>query len=100
MRTYYVYILASASGVLYTGVTNNLQRRVIQHRLKLVPGFTKKYNVTKLVHFEVFGHVTMAIAREKQIKAWTRKKREALIESKNPGWMDLSAEWYPEPPPL
>src|SRR5208282_6298219 len=66
MRRYYVYILASASGVLYTGVTNSLQRRVIQHRLKQVPGFTKKYNVTRLVYFEVFGNIRLAIAREKE----------------------------------
>jgi len=99
MRRYYVYILASASGVLYTGVTNSLQRRVIQHRLKQVPGFTKKYNVTRLVYFEVFGNIRLAIAREKEIKAWTRKKRVTLIESKNPRWADLSADWFPEPLP-
>ena len=67
MRTYYVYILASASGVLYAGVTNGLQKRVSQHLQKLVPGFTKKYNVTKLVYFETFGDIRLAIAREKQI---------------------------------
>ena len=99
MRRYYVYILASASGVLYTGVTNSLQRRVFQHRLKQVPGFTKKYNVTRLVYFEVFGNIRLAIAREKEIKAWTRKKRVTLIESKNPRWADLSADWFPEPLP-
>jgi putative endonuclease len=65
MRTYYVYILASPSGVLYTGMTNNAQRRIVEHRLKLVAGFTKKYNVTKLVYFEVFGQIRSAIAREK-----------------------------------
>jgi len=99
MRKYYVYILASDSGVLYTGVTNAIQRRLIQHRLKLIPGFTKKYNVSRLVHFEVFGNVGLAIAREKQIKAWTRKKRVALIESRNPKRADLSADWLPEPMP-
>lgn len=99
MRTYYVYILASTSGVLYTGVTNDLQKRVIEHRQKLVPGFTKRYNVTKLVYFETFGDIRVAIAREKQIKAWTRKKRVALIQSKNPSWADLSASWFPEPLP-
>jgi len=99
MRTYYVYILASDSGVLYTGITNNLQLRVAQHRRKSIPGFTKKYNVTKLVYFEVFGQVGLAIAREKQVKAWTRKKRVALIESKNPKWADLTADWFPEPLP-
>ena len=99
MRTYYVYILASASGVLYTGVTNGLQKRVNQHRQKLVQGFTQRYNVTKLVYFERFSDIRVAIAREKQIKAWTRKKRVALIESKNPTWADLSANWFPEPLP-
>jgi len=99
MRTYHNYILASASGVLYTGVTNNLPLRIIQHRLKLVPGFTTKYNVTKLVHYETFGDIRQAIAREKQIKAWTRKKRVALIESANPAWTDLSANWISEPLP-
>jgi putative endonuclease len=96
-RTYYVYILASASGVLYTGVTNNLSLRVMQHRLKLVPGFTKRYNVTRLVYFERFGDVRIAIAREKEIKAWPRKKRLALIHSKNQAWADLGANWYPKP---
>ncbi len=99
MRTYYVYILASPSAVLYTGVTNDLRHRIAQHRLKHIPGFTKKYNVTKLVYFERFGHVRMAIAREKQIKAWTRKRRVALIESKNPKWVDLSADWVSKPLP-
>jgi putative endonuclease len=99
MRTYYVYILASPSGVLYTGVTNNIQRRVVEHRLKLIPGFTRKYNVTKLVYFEVFEQIRTAIAREKQIKAWTRRKRLDLIESRNPRWADLTAEWLPEPLP-
>jgi putative endonuclease len=96
MRTYHVYILSSASGVLYTGVTNALQRRVAQHRLKSVPGFTKKYNVTQLVYFEMFGQIHLALAREKQVKAWTRAKRVALIESSNPRWLDLSADWFPE----
>ena len=99
MRSYYVYILTGPSGVLYTGVTNNIQRRVNEHRLKLIPGFTRKYNITKLVHFEVFGEIRSAIAREKQIKAWTRQKRVALIESHNPKWADLTADWFPEPRP-
>ena len=99
MRSYYVYILTSPSGVLYTGVTNNIERRVNEHRLKLIPGFTRKYNVTKLVHYEVFGEIRSAIAREKQIKAWTRQKRVALIESRNPKWMDLTADCFSEPLP-
>jgi putative endonuclease len=94
-RTYYVYILASASGVLYSGITNSLQRRVAQHRLRQVPGFTAKYNVTRLVYYESFGEVSLAIAREKEIKAWRRAKRVALIESMNPKWADLAAGWFP-----
>lgn len=99
MWTYNVYILASASGVLYTGVTNGLLKRVNQHRQKLIPGFTRKYNVTKLVYFETFGDNRVAIAREKQIKAWTRKKRVVLIESRNPSWADLIERSLPEPLP-
>jgi putative endonuclease len=94
-RTYYVYILASLSGVLYTGVTNSLHRRVAQHRLKQIPGFTKKYNVTRLVYCETFGDVRVAIAREKEIKAWRRAKRVALIGSMNPKWADLAEDWFP-----
>ena len=91
MRTYCVYIMASDSGVLYTGVTNNLANRVTQHQRKVVAGFTARYNVRKLVYYELFGDVRRAIAREKQIKGWLRKKI-ALIESKNPHWNDLSAK--------
>lgn len=101
-RTYYIYILyilASLSGVLYTGVTNNLHSRVAQRRLKQMPGFTKKYSVTKLVYFEMFGDVTMAIAREKEIKAWRRAKRVTLIESMNPKWADLATDWFPSAMP-
>src|ERR1700690_1173738 len=93
-KTYFVYILASSSGVLYTGVTKNLRRRVAEHRQKLMPGFTKNYNVRSLVYFEIFGDVLMAIDREKQIKRWRREKRVKLIETKNPKWVDLSAEWF------
>jgi putative endonuclease len=92
MRTYCVYIMASASRVLYTGVTNNLQRRVSEHRQRQVPSFSVRYNVRKLVYFEQFGDVRAAIAREKQIKGWLRAKKIALIESLNPGWKDLSTE--------
>jgi putative endonuclease len=89
VKSYFVYILSSASGVLYTGVTNNLKKRVMQHKQKLVAGFTKKYNVNRLVCFEIFHDVRAAIAREKQIKSWRREKRVALIESNNPKWVDL-----------
>jgi len=92
-RLYYVYILASASRVLYTGVTNNLERRVRQHKQKQVAGFTQRYNVTQLMHYEVFSDVRLAIAREKQIKAWRREKRVALISEHNPRWRDRSEEW-------
>jgi putative endonuclease len=88
--TYYVYIVASRSHVLYTGVTNDLERRVFEHKNKLTPGFTSKYNVDRLVYFEDTGDVLAAIAREKQVKAWTRAKRVALIESINPDWRDLA----------
>jgi putative endonuclease len=93
MRTYHVYILASASRVLYTGVTNDIQRRVTQHREKQVPGFSARYNVQELVYLEPFGDIRLAIAREKQIKGWLRVKKIALIESLNPGWRDLSVKW-------
>ena len=94
MKTYYVYIMTNHSGTLYTGVTNNLERRVYEHKNKLVPGFTSKYNITKLVYFEEGNDVNAALAREKQIKGWLRAKKIALIESINPEWKDLSSNWY------
>jgi putative endonuclease len=91
---YYVYILTNWSNkVLYTGVTNNLERRIYEHKNKLVPGFTEKYNVTKLVYFDSSSDVKAAIAREKQIKGWTRQKKIDLIESMNPEWKDLTGDW-------
>jgi putative endonuclease len=84
-RNYYVYILAGRSRTLYTGVTNNLQRRMTEHRDGLVPGFTSKYHVFRLVQAEVFGDVRDAIAREKQIKARRREKKIRLIQSHKPG---------------
>ena len=92
MKTYCVYILASASGVPYIGLTNSLMRRVWQHKQKAVPGFTAEYNVNKLVYYEVFDDVRAAIQREKQIKRWNRAKKVTLIEMKNPKWLDLFAE--------
>lgn len=92
MKTYCVYLLASRSGVLYSGITNDLENRVRQHREKVVPGFTSRYNVNRLVYFGLFGDVRLAIAREKQIKRWRREKRIALIESRNPKWLDLYEE--------
>ena len=96
-RTHYVYILSSRSRTLYTGVTNNLQRRLAEHRAGLVPGFTSKYKIFRLVHFEMFADIRDAITREKQIKKWRREEKIALIESRNPAWTDLAAE-MPMPP--
>ncbi len=89
-RTYFVYILASRSRTLYTGVTNNLKRRTVEHREGLVPGFTARYRIFRLVHFEVFGDIRDAIAREKEIKAWRREKKVWPIERPNPTWQDLA----------
>ena len=92
MRTYHAYIMASASRVLYIGVTNDLARRVRQHKQMRVPGFTARYRVTELVYFEAFGDIRAAIAREKQIKGWLRARKVALIEAFNPRWKDLAAD--------
>ncbi len=95
MRQYYVYILTNRKqGVPYTGVTNDLERRIYEHKNKLISGFASKYNLTKLVYFEETTDVNAAITREKQIKGWLRKKKVALIESKNPEWKDLTEEWH------
>ena len=93
MKTYYVYIMTNHSGTLYTGVTNNLERRVYEHKHKLVPGFASKYKITKLVYYEEGNDMDEALAREKQIKGWVRRKKIALIESINPEWKDLSLSW-------
>lgn len=89
-RTFHVYMLAGESGVLYTGMTNNLLRRMREHQQKKIPGFTKKYNLTKLVWFEAHGSAIGAIAREKEIKGWRREKKITLIEAMNPGWRNLT----------
>ena len=93
MKNYYVYIMTNMSRTLYTGVTNDLPRRVWEHKQKLVKGFTKKYNITKLVYYEETNDVLGAIEREKQIKGWLRKKKIDLIESLNPEWKDLSEDF-------
>ena len=93
MKTYWVYIMASKSLNLYTGVTGNLKRRVLQHREKLLQGFSAKYNINRLVYYEDFGDIFAAIRREKQIKGWLRAKKIALIESSNRDWKDLSDGW-------
>ena len=90
---YYVYILANwTNNVLYIGVTNDLERRLYEHKNKLVKGFTEKYNVNKLVYFDATIDVNAAITREKQIKGWTRQKKNDLVESVNPLWKDLSLD--------
>lgn len=94
INSYYVYIMTNKSQTLYTGMTNDLSRRVYEHKHKLIDGFTKKYNITKLVFFDETSDVNEAIAWEKKIKGWTRAKKIALIESKNPQWLDLSQDWY------
>jgi putative endonuclease len=86
--------MTNRSGTLYVGVTNNLRKRVHQHKMKLVEGFTKKYNIDRLIYYETFSDPLSAITREKTIKGWLRKKKIALIESTNPDWNDLSEEWY------
>ena len=94
MKSYFVYIMTNRSKTLYTGVTNNLERRVYEHKNKLVAGFTSKYNITKLVYYEETSDVNSALEREKQIKVWLRDKKIALIEAENPEWKDISLEWY------
>ncbi|RJP70259.1 MAG: GIY-YIG nuclease family protein [Ignavibacteriales bacterium] len=93
MKQYYVYILASKkNGTLYIGITNDLMRRVYEHREGLIDGFTKKYNVKNLVYFEIISNVTEAIKREKAMKKWLRKWKIELIEKSNPEWKDLYLE--------
>ena len=92
MSHYFVYIMASRSGVLYVGVTNDIARRVVEHKEGIVPGFTAKYKVNRLVYFEDMTDIRAAIAREKQIKRWRREKKVRLIEGVNPDWNDLSED--------
>ena len=94
-KTYYVYILASKrNGTLYIGVTNNIYRRMYEHKNKLIDGFAKKYNVDKLVHFEITNDIRIAIQREKRLKKWYRKWKIELIEKENPEWKDLAKDWF------
>lgn len=92
-RHYYVYIMSSRGKVLYVGVTSNLISRVYQHKHKLINGFTKRYNITKLIYYEDTNDVWEALCREKKIKGWLRRKKIVLIESKNPEWKDLAEDW-------
>jgi putative endonuclease len=90
-KNYYVYILTNKKdGILYIGVANNLERRIYEHKQEMVEGFSKKYNLKKLVYFEETGDIKSAIAREKCLKRWNRKWKTKLIKKKNPGWEDLT----------
>ena len=89
-RSYFVYLMSNESRMLYVGVTNDIHKRVFRHKSKLIPGFTQKYNLYKLVYFEEFDDIRAAIARERQIKGWLRSKKVALITSINPQWKDLA----------
>lgn len=99
MKHFYVYILSNDRGTIYTGVTNDLRRRVYEHQNKLVDGFTKRYNITRLIYFEESHDSQAAIAREKEIRGWRRNKKLALINTLNPTFRDLSADWSAEPAP-
>ncbi len=92
---YFVYLLTSWDGnVMYVGITNDLQRRVSEHKNKLLSGFTKRYNVDRLVYFEETNDVNAAILREKEIKKWRREKKDKLVAVINPEWKDLSEDWF------
>ena len=93
-ESYCTYMMASRSRTLYIGVTGNLHRRVFEHKWKEHDGFTARYNCDRLVWFENLQYIQKAIAREKELKGWRRAKKIALIESMNPGWLDLSRDWY------
>jgi|SRR5579871_6319927 putative endonuclease len=92
-RVYFTYIMGSKSGVLYVGITGNLTSRTLQHKNREAPSFTSRYRVTRLLYFEEFGSPMEAIAREKQLKGWRRRRKLDLISSKNPKWEDLGAGW-------
>ena len=94
MKKYYIYIMTNLSRTLYIGVTGDLQRRVYEHKNKTLSGFTKRYNISKLVYYEEFESVISAITREKQIKKWRRAKKIDLINSMNPAWNDLAKDWF------
>ena len=93
-KSYYTYIMSSRSRTLYTGMTNNLKQRVFQHKQKQADGFTRRYNITRLMWFQRFNTPIGAIRKEKQIKGWLRQKKIELIEADNPEWKDLSDGWF------
>ena len=93
-NTYYVYIMSNTSNTtIYIGVTNNIERRVTEHKLGLIPGFTQKYNCTKLVYYETYSDINQAIEREKKLKKWRRGKKDWLISTLNPDKNDLSIDF-------
>jgi putative endonuclease len=94
MKKYYIYIMTNHSKTLYTGITNDLERRVYEHKNKLLPGFTSRYKISKLVYYEEFPDAPSAIMREKEIKGWVREKKIKLINSLNPSWEDLAKDWF------
>ena len=94
MHSYYVYIMTNKRGTLYTGVTNDLKRRVFEHKNKFVKGFTSKYNINRLVYYEETNDIYEAIKQEKTIKGWSRKKKITLIKTINPAFRDLSEDWF------
>jgi len=99
VHQYFIYMMTNKwKNVLYTGVTNSLERRVWQHKNGTFDGFTKKYNCHDLVYYEIYDYIDQAIAREKQVKKWPRAKKNALINSMNPEWTDLAADWYRSEP--
>jgi putative endonuclease len=92
MKIFYVYIMGSDSGTLYVGLTNDIKRRVYEHKQEIFEGFSKKYKTNKLLYFESIGDSLSAIAREKQIKRWRREKKVKLIDTQNPDWKDLASD--------
>ncbi len=96
-HNYYIYIISNWNNkVIYIGVTNNLERRIFEHKNKLITGFSSKYNLNKLVYYEQFTDIREAVIREKELKKWRREKKNKLIEDMNPDWVDLSKELKPD----
>ncbi len=96
MRSYYVYIMTNRSGTLYVGMTNDIERRAHEHKSQMIDGFTKRYQMTRLLYYEEYPDPLSAIEREKQIKAWRRSKKIALVQEMNSRWLDLAEDWFDE----
>lgn len=94
MRQYFIYIMTNGAGTLFVGMTNDLMLRIHQHKEKLVEGFTRKNSITMLVYYEATNDIVAAMSREKQLKRWSNRQKIVLVESTNPQWSDLSADWY------